>query len=411
MKRLFLLAIMLMLTAFATAQSIRQSAKKVAVWETKCSDKSLNPTQMLMVRGGMETAVGNTTGYEVFDRSAFDVIMKEQGFQRSGAVNDADIKKMGKLAGVQYIIVPEASVSGSDFYIVVKMLDVETGMFGGVYDALCTPSGQDIRNACKELGTKLFGSANANTHVASTLKPLEPRVETLGPTNANEQNKLGTDYYNGRNGKSLDYEKAFYWFGKAAAQGHSEAQSWLGYCYQFGKGVKQDYSQAAYWYRKSAEQGSAYAQNQLGDCYFYGRGVTQDYYQAVYWYRKAADKGNANGQANLGWCYLKGYGITLDYGQAVYWLRKAAEKGKANAQCNLGWCYENGNGVPQSWNDAVYWYRKAAEGGNATGQNNLGWCYEYGRGVTKDISQAIYWYTKAADQGNSSAKSALERLR
>ncbi len=131
----------------------------VAVWETKCTDNSLKPIQKVMVRGGMETSVGNTPGYEVYDRSAFDVIMKEHGFERSGAVNDEEIKEMGKLAGVQYIIVPEAMVDGNDFYILVKMLDVERGKFGGVHQALCTPTGSDIYSACEKLGAELFGGA------------------------------------------------------------------------------------------------------------------------------------------------------------------------------------------------------------------------------------------------------------
>ncbi len=133
--------------------------KKVAVWETKCSDNSLRPIQKTMVRGGMETSVGNTPGYEVFDRSAFDVIMKEHHFERSGAVSEAEIKELGKIAGVQYIIVPEAMTDGTDFYIIVKMLDVETGKFGGVHQALCTPTGSDIYKACEKLGAELFGSS------------------------------------------------------------------------------------------------------------------------------------------------------------------------------------------------------------------------------------------------------------
>lgn len=86
-----------------------------------------------MVRGGMETAVGNTPGYKVYDRSSFDAIMKEQNFQRSGAVDDQQIRQLGVMAGVQYIIVPEATAAGNEFYILVKMLDVETGEFGAVY--------------------------------------------------------------------------------------------------------------------------------------------------------------------------------------------------------------------------------------------------------------------------------------
>lgn len=155
MKRLLTVVLLSMLSLTAFAQ------KKVAVWETKCSDNSLKNIQKTMVRGGMEASVGNATGYEVYDRSAFDVIMKEHGFERSGAVSDDEIKEMGKLAGVQYIIVPEAVVDGDDFYLIVKMLDVEKGKFGGVHQALCTPAAKDIYSACEKLGKELFGNTGS----------------------------------------------------------------------------------------------------------------------------------------------------------------------------------------------------------------------------------------------------------
>lgn len=176
-KRSLLLMAMLTLSLFAAAQN----EYKVAVWETKCSDNSILPMQATMVRGGMETAVGNTAGYKVFDRSAFDVLMKEHGFQRSGAVKDEEIKQMGQLAGVEYIIVPEAMANGSDFYIIVKMLDVESGEFGAVYDALCTSSAADIYKACRELGAKLFGNASPASSVASnsaTTPTTHPSITT-----------------------------------------------------------------------------------------------------------------------------------------------------------------------------------------------------------------------------------------
>ncbi|MBO7489049.1 MAG: hypothetical protein J6T88_02110, partial [Bacteroidales bacterium] len=92
MKKILLFATMLVLIMSAVAQ------KKVAVWETKCSDGSASAMQMLIVRGGMETAVSNAPGYVGFNRTDFDAILREHNFQRSGAVSDADIKRMGEMA-------------------------------------------------------------------------------------------------------------------------------------------------------------------------------------------------------------------------------------------------------------------------------------------------------------------------
>ena len=88
-----------------------------------------------------------------------------------------------------------------------------------------------------------------------------------------------------------EYEQAVEYFRQAAEQGHSDAQTYLGYCYDFGQGVAQDYNEAVKWYRKAAEQGDAEAQFNLGDCYEIGQGVAQDYNEAVKWYKKQPNKG------------------------------------------------------------------------------------------------------------------------
>ena len=81
---------------------------------------------------------------------------------------------------------------------------------------------------------------------------------------------------------------------KAAEQGDTAAQRWLGLMYVGGEGVAQDEKQAAAWFRKAAEQGDASAQYNLGVMYEQGKGVAQDYKQAVAWYRKAAEQGYAS---------------------------------------------------------------------------------------------------------------------
>lgn len=99
--------------------------------------------------------------------------------------------------------------------------------------------------------------------------------------------------------KKEHYTEAIKYFEKAAEQGYALAQSYLGWCYEEGKGVKQDYTQAVSWYRKAAEQGDAIAQYNLGVYYSKGRGVNQDYAQAVYWYRKAAEQGDEDAKRHL----------------------------------------------------------------------------------------------------------------
>ncbi len=140
-----------------------------------------------------------------------------------------------------------------------------------------------------------------------------------------------------------------------ATAGNADAELYIGFSYQEGKGVSQSYAQAAVWYRKSAEQGNADAQSVLGTLYRKGQGVPQDYAQAALWWRKAAEQGEMFAQSFLGDAYNLGRGVPKDYTQAAVWYRKAAEQGEPLAQSDLGLLYEEGKGVPQDYAEAYFW--------------------------------------------------------
>ena len=175
--------------------------------------------------------------------------------------------------------------------------------------------------------------------------------------NAEAQYSIGKRYFE----EDRNYKKAVKRYRKAAEQGFTDAQFYLGMCYKNGKGVEQDYTEAMKWYHKAAEQGNAGALYNLGLCYETSQGVEQDFAEAVKWYRKAAKLGNADAQYNVGLFYAKGQGVEQDFMEAIKWYRKAAEQGNAAAQNNLGWCYYYGQGVEQNYEEAVKWFNKATE--------------------------------------------------
>ena len=219
----------------------------------------------------------------------------------------------------------------------------------------------------------------------------------------------------------FDAEKMAYWFQKAAEQGHSDAQFWLGVSYYRNEGVPWDENKAVYWWQKSAEQGHSDAQFWLGLSYYKNEGVPWDENKAVYWWQKSAEQGNALAQFNLGDIYSNGRQIPHDYKKAVYWYQKSAEQGNAEAQFNLGDIYSNGNALaqyvlgesyskhtdglsgkeipPQDYKKAFHWYQKAAEQGYADAQVSLGCMYDSGQGVPQDKQKAFVWFSLARAQG------------
>ena len=111
--------------------------------------------------------------------------------------------------------------------------------------------------------------------------------------------KLGADYYYGKNGKTQNYAEAMKWFRKAAGMGYAPSMLGIGYMYEKGQSVQKNDSEAVKWYRKAAELGEKNSQFNLGLCYYVGRGVAQDYKEAMKWMRKSADQGIPEAKTKL----------------------------------------------------------------------------------------------------------------
>jgi len=165
------------------------------------------------------------------------------------------------------------------------------------------------------------------------------------------EEKLGHMYLKGW-GVPQDTDKAMYWFKKAAKQGNAEAEAALGNIYlrtaylntllshtfslRPRKGIgTEDYQKALYWFKKAAKQGNAEAENYIGIMYDKGLGVPQDYSKADYWYKKAAKQGYVIAEYNIGYMYEHGAGVPQNYSKAKYWLKKAAKKGSKSAKREL----------------------------------------------------------------------------
>lgn len=159
---------------------------------------------------------------------------------------------------------------------------------------------------------------------------------------------------------------------RQAFAGVPEAQHDLAAIYTAGQGgVKQNYERAAYWFRKAADQGIANASYNLGVLHHQGLGTKPDINQAISWYKKAATQGHPEAQYNLGIAYIEGIGVGYDPQKAADNFEKAASKGIVEAAYNLGLIYENGLlGAPQP-DAALKWYKTAADRGNPEAKEAL----------------------------------------
>ena len=180
---------------------------------------------------------------------------------------------------------------------------------------------------CTKCGTQLADDAN---FCAKCGTAMGAAVMSVGTGIAQEDiNKKFAEakalYDKGR------YDEAVPLLKSLAEQGHAEAQSDLGLCYDLGKGVTKDGLKAVEWYHKASEQGNALAQFRLGTCYRegqrFGGAVPQDYAKALEWFRKASAQGQALSSKYVGDFYRYGHGVTQDYAKAAEWYRKSVEQG------------------------------------------------------------------------------------
>ncbi len=123
-------------------------------------------------------------------------------------------------------------------------------------------------------------SSGYNNSMANRQKSADSQAD---PTNPNVQLVLGENFY-----QKKDYEKAAYWFEKAAEQGLADAQLRLAFMYKDGEGVTANMDKALYWAEKAAMQGFDLAQTETGVLYSTVKGDSE---KAMYWLEKAAAQG------------------------------------------------------------------------------------------------------------------------
>jgi uncharacterized protein len=156
------------------------------------------------------------------------------------------------------------------------------------------------------------------------------------------------------------------WMLKSAEQGYAPAQRELGEMYL---GADGDRGKAEMWLRRAAEQGDTLGQFWLGASYENGKFGSKDYQEAFKWLLKAAEQGNAEAEVSLGQMYEDGEFGSENYVLAAKWYRKAAEHspdngGAGQGRNNLGLLYEDGLGVPKNLVMAYMWFSLTQFQGN-----------------------------------------------
>ena len=172
MKKLSLILLAALLSISSMAQ-----VRKVAILETVDREKALTYGVKLMLRSYLAEAVTNTPGYEAYDRTNLQQIFDEQEFQRTGFVSDEDIKKIGEMTGVQFVLVAEASkLDANNLFITAKILNVETARVEKTANTSSQTDIPSLQKGAQDLASRLL----LNTKAKETYKNVSVIENTEG---------------------------------------------------------------------------------------------------------------------------------------------------------------------------------------------------------------------------------------
>jgi TPR repeat protein len=169
-------------------------------------------------------------------------------------------------------------------------------------------------------------------------------------------------------GAEKDLIESFHWFSVAAGNGNSMARLRLAGFYEDpnvvpvphqADGLKLAFSI----YSELARDGNEGAQSRLGKCYEYGRGVGVDLGLAVHWYQEAAKQGHIDGLYRLASFYKRGLVVKPDYEKSIALLEESARGGHLFAQYHLAlelWRDKQHADRPRQ---AIAWMQTAAANG------------------------------------------------
>lgn len=105
-------------------QSKLSTAKKVAVYVSRTGNKDVDiilGDQLVagFAHSGRYFAIERTQGF-------LNQLSKEQDYQHTGAVDDAELTRLGKQFGVHYVCIAKTSQIFGDYFISTRLIDVET---------------------------------------------------------------------------------------------------------------------------------------------------------------------------------------------------------------------------------------------------------------------------------------------
>jgi TolB-like protein len=119
-------------TAFSSDKNLT-----IAVFDLE-HDKSVSSSEAQSIRERIQFELHSTGAFAILERSQMELILQEQGFQQSGACDNAKCQvEMGKMLGVDRLVIGSVRKIGALTSMNIQMVSVQTGQVekSSIYDS------------------------------------------------------------------------------------------------------------------------------------------------------------------------------------------------------------------------------------------------------------------------------------
>ena len=112
-----------------------------------------------LISDRIRTELFKTSKVNVMERAQMQEILKEQGFQKSGAcTDDACMVELGQMLGVQTLVIGSLGKLGSMFMINIRGIDVQTAQVVKVVSVDIKGGIEEVVDHLREIAQKLVSS-------------------------------------------------------------------------------------------------------------------------------------------------------------------------------------------------------------------------------------------------------------
>jgi len=112
----------------AGTETVKAAPQKLSIALSPFEGRGLEQSEASTLTDALASHLSNTGRFRVLERGKVDVILKEQGFQQSGACTDqACIVEMGQLLGVDHMVTGSIGKVGKTYSVNARMIKVATG--------------------------------------------------------------------------------------------------------------------------------------------------------------------------------------------------------------------------------------------------------------------------------------------